>query len=909
MTARTPEQDEARRETGEEASGSRQVRRRLTFGVAGDLADLPAATSPWQRAYEAWRAAGLRWGHGAPPRERAGRDRASGDEVRREAPGSTPASTPGTDAGGQATAAKSGPAEPAPEKPASERAGSKEPAGGKPASAEPAAKKPPAKKPVSGKPGSAAASGKAGTGKGSSEAAAPAKPVAEKAAPDPEDVLVAGPSMPAAGKASARSPRPGRGLRSRLAVAVGLVLVAGGAIFTVSQGESDSDEPSIAGAVAAGALFATDPAAETDGLVQDLGTVVAAGGTLVALGTEGDGVPGRERSRFLFSIDAGRAWSLARVRTPDGSVPPLGDSPDMVTGGGGRWVALGRSSGGGAVAWTSENAQTWTRHALGAVFKPTDEVKGVARAGAGFAAVGAGGGRAVAWISPDGERWQRIEGIEGISAFDRLASSGSVLVAHGTYPRKITQKRGRRKVTRTVPSHGVWRSADGGRTWALVNIPQEQGSYGSVKGLAFGPGGFATVREGKHTSGRKNRRRTTRFGVLFTSADGRTWRAASRLRGYGIERFGGTPAGLAVLVQGAKGTRKILSTADGRTWKEGGTVAAPVRSSGLTVASGGAVAVSGSQGDDAYLHGVDLRSVPGAVRPERAVRSLAASPGRSVAVGGTNGGAAIWTAPDGRAWQRARFPGTGGQMSDVVHGGKGWLAVGRTSGETPGPLAMTSQDGVTWQKAAFPAGPPPVAAAAGPSGYVAAGTGAVWRSADLRTWRRTDLDGAASDVTAAAGTYVAVGDKDGAPAVWTSADGAEWTAAELPAGLASGPLSRVAAHGSVLVAIGADGAPLVSPDGGKTWAAHALGGDLNATAITQGPDGFVAAATNARRDAVVLTSADGVAWRRLRVPGLAGPGERRLTAMTAMGPAVLATGTVVDADSESPLLWKAVVPE
>lgn len=32
---------------------------------------MPAALSPWQRAYEAWRAAGLAWGHGAPPRERA----------------------------------------------------------------------------------------------------------------------------------------------------------------------------------------------------------------------------------------------------------------------------------------------------------------------------------------------------------------------------------------------------------------------------------------------------------------------------------------------------------------------------------------------------------------------------------------------------------------------------------------------------------------------------------------------------------------------------------------------------------------------------------------------------------------------------------------------------------------------
>ncbi|TDC67982.1 exo-alpha-sialidase [Actinomadura sp. GC306] len=891
MTARTPEQDEARRTSEQEAGGSRQVRRRLTFGVAGDLADMPATLSPWQRAYEAWRAAGLKWGHGAPPREQRTAEAAETAETAAGAP-EKPAPKK---AARQKAAAKPAPeksklAKGKPEKAEPEKA---TPEIGKAEETEPEKSKPEKSKPEKAAPPKGA--GKKGGGK--------KQAARKKAAPDPADVLVAGPGLAAARKGTPRR------LRSRLAVAAGLAVLAGGAVFTVAQGESDSDGPGVPAAVAADALFPPDPAAETDGLVQDLAAVTAAGGTLVAVGTEGDGVPGRERSRFLFSVDAGRTWSPARLRAAGGTTAPAGDSPEMVTAGDRGWVALGRSPGGGTVAWTSDNAQTWTRHDLGAVFKPSDDVRGVARTATGFAAVGGVDDRAVAWISPDGIRWQRIEGIEGISGFDRVASSGSVLVGHGTYARKVTVKRGRRKVTRTVPAYGVWRSTDGGRTWARVNIPQSHGSYGPTKGLTFGPGGFATVREGRHTTGRGDKRRTRRFGLLFTSADGREWRAVSRFPGAGIKRFGGTPDGLAVLAHGAEGTSRILRTDDGRTWKAAGTVPGPVESSGLTVAAGGALAISGSQGDDAYLHGVDLRTVPGAVRPELAVRSLAGTPGRSVAVGSSNGAAAVWTSTDGQAWQRGRFPGAGGALSDVVEGAAGWLAVGRTSGDSPGPLAMTSRDGVVWEKAAFPAGPPPVAAAAGPAGYVAAAAGTIWRSADLRAWRRTGVDGTPADVTAAAGKYVAVGGKGRAPAVWTSPDGAKWTAAELPGGLAGGPLTGVAARGGVLVATGSDGAPLVSADGGTTWTAHGLGGDLNATAITATPHGFVLAASTSRGDAAVLTSADGATWRRLPVPGLAGAGERRLTALTTAGTSVLATGTTADAHGERPLLWKAPVPE
>ncbi|MFD0541199.1 hypothetical protein ACFQY7_52615 [Actinomadura luteofluorescens] len=454
MTARTPEQHEARRTAEEGPADSRHVRRRLTFGVAGDLADMPAARSPWQRAFEAWRSAGLDWGHGSAPREAAPRP-ASRDAVRAKSP-----------------------------------------------------RKPALPRPVR---------------------------------PDPHDVLVAGPPRPPARPRPAMRSGPTRRFRARAAVAAGLVVVAGGAIYAVSRGDDGPAEQGLPGPVVADRLFAPDPAATSDGLVQDLTTLASAGATVVAAGTEGDGVPGRERARFLVSADAGHAWSLAALRTADGSAVPPGETPRLVDGGAGRWAALGRSSAGGVTAWTSEDAATWTRRPPTAGFTPSDQVNDLARTGQGFVAVGSSGGRAVAWTSADGHAWQRVDGIAGITALDRVAASGNAVVAHGTYGKRVTTKRGKKKVTRTVRTDGLWRSTDGGRTWALVGVPQAQGSYGPTKGLAVGPGGFATVREGRQTTGRKKKRRTTRFGVLFTSADGARWQAAGRFGGAGIERFDGTP--------------------------------------------------------------------------------------------------------------------------------------------------------------------------------------------------------------------------------------------------------------------------------------------------------------------------------------------------------------------------------
>ncbi|MFV2172851.1 hypothetical protein ACFHW2_33990 [Actinomadura sp. LOL_016] len=957
MTARSPQQDEAR---SDDPADSREVRRRLTFGVA---ADLPASLSPWQRALEAWRAAGIPWRHAPGPDEpstaknepsakpRRGKKARPRPTASAAAPtepdtspkkttkkaepesGPAPVSSPGSragkaarkagsasapvappKAGAKARAAASGEGDADGEAPATATGGgAEEPKKDAGASGTAALEKPgrtPSAQPSkASKPDGTkrAAATPAGPGvvamaakrtKVEQPPAAEPAPVEPKPEPEPEPAPVPKPvpepaqddevAETSAAVRPVRAARRGRRALAGVAVAAGVALVAGGAVFVAGRGEDGPAKPSVPAPVAASAQFALDPAATDDGLVQEFASVDAAGGTIVAVGSEGGG-----RAEFLVSADGGRAWSAGTARTDAGTVPPHGDRPRLVAGGGGRWTALGLASDGTRVAWTSTDGGTWTRRPLGGAFRASDEVNDLVRTSAGFVAVGAADGRAVVWSSADGRAWQRVDGIPGISGLYGLAASGDVLVTQGTYPKKVTEKKGRRKVERTIAAQGLWRSADGGRTWKAVGVRQSHGSYGATKGLVAGPGGFFTVRDA--------RQKKKRSAIVFASADGATWRAVGRFGGpghRGVESFGGSPAGLVAVARGDE--RTVVRSADGREWRVDGTVGRAAVA-GLTVADGGRLAIAGRLDDDAYLSGVDLAKVPGAVREQREIGAVTATDGRVVAVGKGNGDAAVWSSPDGAAWARAKVPAVPGGLSDVAHGGHGWIAVGR-AGEAP--LALRSSDGVAWRRAAFPAGHP-VAVATGPAGYVAVGTGVAWRSSDLEEWRGARIDGAPADVTATAHGYVAVGGRGKAPAAWTSADGAAWRPVRLPAGL-NGPLSGVAALGGVVVAVGPGVPPLVSADGGATWTPQGVG-EVSPTAVTATSGGFVVAGVAEGRDGVVFASADGTAWRRVPVPGLDGPAVRRLTALAPVGGGVLGTGTSDDGAAVTPLLWRADV--
>lgn len=211
--------------------------------------------------------------------------------------------------------------------------------------------------------------------------------------------------------------------------------------------------------------------------------------------------------------------------------------------------------------------------------------------------------------------------------------------------------------------------------------------------------------------------------------------------------------------------------------------------------------------------------------------------------------AAVWASPDGLTWTRApqtdvldvggfidttEDPMTGG-MADVIAGPAGLVAVGSACEHEPAlcvPAAWTSPDGQAWTRVTDL---PEVAGvlkgvAAFEDGYVAVGAqdcdanplsgsepcpALVLTSADGRAWTKQPFaqDGDLRAITLIGDRFLATA-PDGPETLWTSPDGATWTAARFD----SGPLTgnqrnivvwRFAATPEVAVWLG----PRIEPDG------------------------------------------------------------------------------------------------
>ncbi|TDD32540.1 hypothetical protein E1287_22415 [Actinomadura sp. KC06] len=766
-----------------------------------------------------------------------------------------------------------------------------------------------------------------------------------------------------------RSPRSRRSVKKPLLIGAATLAVAGlvaaGVLVVPGLLEGDGEGDGGEGAKLAASLFPVSGAARTDGRDQQITGVAAVGSTVVAIGGETD--PQNARGLFLVSGDGGRTFESGAQQSTDGGVAPSGGVPEAVGGSSRGWIAIGSRAGGGGAVWTSDDGRTWRRQpdAVGDVFGAGNRVRRIVATDSGYLAVGDNSpkgdftdSRPAVWLSGDGQRWEArvgdqigVQVSKGKFSLVEAAASGNVILLEGL----VTPDSGK-----PGPYRVVWRSEDGGRTWATSDVPVPKGSRGLMVG--GGQAGFLAMREIK-SSGKL-------YGQAFTSKDGKSWTKAGALQPSDYKRTSrviGDGGGYAAIV--VRGRDVLVSrSADGAAWQDAGAAELrPGREFTGAALAGGQAIIGGREpggGDMDPVLGVwdaggaavpvDLTKIRGVIRPDHSIRSVGATDAVAVAVGSARGDAAVWSSQDGASWKPAQGLGAAftrpgpQQLNDVVAAAAGWLAVGYDQAAPRRPLVVTSKDGATWEaadSAAVFAGnkdgtPITYAAAAGNAGYVIAGTQGfsvvTWFTKDLKNWARgagTDPkmlqgDKAAPrwmlDVAAGSSGYAAVGGsrdaKGNHPSVWSSTDGRKWTLQQLqlPPGVTEGHLTHVAARENTLVATGLAATQsglnwlgYVSTDGGRSWKPlNSPSGDtvVFVTALTATPKGFAATGTTGSAgatDVASWTSTDGSSWTATTPggTGLGGAGDQEITGLAAFKGTLLGVGRSADAGGDQPVLW------
>ena len=772
--------------------------------------------------------------------------------------------------------------------------------------------------------------------------------------------------------------RPGRGvwLTALIVIVVAALVVAGLFVFGPLRDKAHAKTtPQFPAAATASADFATSPTQAARGIFQSVSSVAASGSTVVAAGYEtGQWIP---RAQFLVSTDGGHAWRLAPVSSANGAAPSPTARPQLIAGGPGGWLAIGNGA-----TWTSRNGTAWTLTGDGGIgpLQAGDQVTALARTSTDFVAVGHNGHSPVLWTSSNGQIWQRL-GAAGL----HLAGSGQTVLdlrgvaAHGSdviVDGAVTTTRGKGRHRTTSSSVGIWRSTDGGSTWAAANPPVTSGATAWLDGIAATGSGFVAIRPGTSKKAGSD-------AVVYTSGDGRTWvqvatLTAGKSAGLRFGRVGGSDQGAVAVGQLANGSRIAYLSTNGSSWSSipgvGRAAQSPAQ---VTVTTGGTVVIGGSTTPSAvqqqpYLvvaspggHASPV-SPSGPPQPSLGVYDIATATSGQVAVGSANGYPAIWSGA-GRHWAPVSSAALGtkglGTLTGVAHGAAGWVAVGGVVGGAPAqPLILTSADGTSWQpvtsESAFAGqGITVHQVTAGPSGYVIIGSqvtpahmvttttvthhgkrttrravpartvSAAWWSSGLTGWVRGSgqLTGFGhpqmNAVTAGGPGYVVAGANGSTPAVWTSADGKQWTLTQVgpPQGATSAALLNVAAHGKVIVATGMQttvggAAPFAeySADGGTLWQPVQLtapGGPAAVTALAAtGKHGFVAVGTvgtPGNQRVVFWTSAAGSRWQAHEPTGagLSGPGVQQITALATTRSGLIGTGFTATPLAEQPTLW------
>ena len=177
----------------------------------------------------------------------------------------------------------------------------------------------------------------------------------------------------------------------------------------------------------------------------------------------------------------------------------------------------------------------------------------------------------VVWTSVNGVTWRRLGAAQlhlaagggAAGALTAAAADGTAIVVAGVV--------GTDRAQGTVRSSGVWRSTDGGSSWSAVTVPVSNGATAAIAGLAATASGFAAVRPGQAKAGAD--------AVVFTSADGTTWKFDATVTGQGgagltVATVAGGPAG-AVITAASGGNVLAFTSTSGTSWASAGILPAP----------------------------------------------------------------------------------------------------------------------------------------------------------------------------------------------------------------------------------------------------------------------------------------------------------------------------------------------
>jgi hypothetical protein len=266
-------------------------------------------------------------------------------------------------------------------------------------------------------------------------------------------------------------------------------------------------------------------------------SVTAGANGVVAVGTIDD------RPASWISAD-GRRWTYRVGVFPtalkDDDVVRVTDVVATTTG----WLAVGRDdpicqvacgqNPRRALAWTSSDAETWTRVPAQASLSKA-AINAVAAIDGGLVGVGQAAGHAAFWTSADGLTWTRVQDdpIFGpppdasagstVSAVGVAASGGTIVAVGMAYGAGSAG----------APIVEAWRSTDG-RTWTRATV--DNAEEGQVFAVAATAGRFlATGPSGE----------TSCLGGIWSSTDGATWACAATdasFAGFGPYAAAGSPA-------------------------------------------------------------------------------------------------------------------------------------------------------------------------------------------------------------------------------------------------------------------------------------------------------------------------------------------------------------------------------